>query len=200
MKALIILPMLALMAAMPGHRESSFKWVVQQGCSLKVAGKTNINKFNCEVREYSNPDTISFHQSTSNSSAVSLSGQLSIPVTSFDCFNSLMTNDLRKALKSRDYPQLKIRFLSFRKLPSLKAAEESLNGTVQIDMAGASKQYEVAYRINRDDRQIIHLVGSQVIRFSDFQLTAPKKLGGMVRAEDELNVEFYINFKTVACN
>ncbi|WEK34116.1 MAG: YceI family protein [Candidatus Pseudobacter hemicellulosilyticus] len=200
MKALIIIPMLALMAAMPGHREQTFKWVVQQGCNLKVAGKTNINKFNCEVREYSKPDTISFYHSEPNSSAVPLSGELSIPVASFDCFNSMMTSDLRKSLKSKQFPHLKIRFLSFKRLPSLKAAEETISGIVQIDMAGASKKYEVAYRIGRDDKQIIHLVGAQQIRFSDFNLEAPKKLGGMVKADDELNVEFYINFKTVFCN
>lgn len=197
MKALIILPMLVLMAAVPGHRDRSARWVVQQGCSLKVAGKTNVNKFNCVVREYCNPDTLSFYQTGSNS-AIPLSGSLSIPVTSFDCFNSIMTNDLRKSLKSKEYPHLKIRFLSFRKFPQLKASEETICGTVQIDMAGAAKQYNVAYRICMDDKQVIHLIGNQVIRFSDFNLSAPRKLGGMVKAEDELNVEFYINFKTVS--
>jgi hypothetical protein len=41
------------------------------------------------------------------------------------------------------------------------------------------------------------LKGNQSIYFSDFKLIAPSKLGGVIKAKDELHVEFKLNLKTL---
>jgi hypothetical protein len=44
---------------------------------------------------------------------------------------------------------------------------------------------------------VIHLIGNQTILFTAFGLTPPRKLAGIIKADDKLNVEFYINFKLI---
>lgn len=169
------------------------RWVAKGG-SLKVDGTTNVNKFSCQVKDYNHPDTLTFYPAPQS---VQMSGSVKLPVMSFDCMNGAMTDGLRKALNAREFPRLSITFLSLEKYPVLKSAEESIRGTVNIEMAGVSKKIAVNYRILMDDQQVIHLVGNQTILFTSFGLIPPRKLGGMIRTDDQLQVEFHISFKVL---
>lgn len=172
------------------------KWIILEDCSVKVNGTTNVNKFTCRIPEYTKPDTITWH-SDAPDMAAGMSGTLALPVLSFDCDNRMMTNDLRKTLKAKAYPTLFIRFISMERYPVLKSSQECITGMVSIELAGVAKNIKVNYRISRDAQQVIHLVGNQTMNFTDFRLTPPKRLAGMVKADDKLNVEFRINFKAV---
>jgi hypothetical protein len=167
------------------------KWVVQKGSTMRVNGTTNVNKFSCVVKDYANPDTLVFYQNNS------MSGTLHLPVLSFDCMSASMTEGLRKALNAKEFPQLSISFVSLQRYPSFTSTEEALCGVVNIELAGKSKRVAINYRISVDDQQIIHLVGKQTITFSDFGLIAPRKLGGVIRADDRLDVVFNINCKLI---
>jgi hypothetical protein len=167
------------------------KWVMLKGSSLRVNGTTNVNKFSCLVKDYANPDTLVFYQNQS------MSGSVSLPVLSFDCMSGPMTEGLRKALNAKVFPRLNITFVSLDKYPALKSTEEVVSGIVYIELAGKSKKINVNYSISMDDQKVIHLIGKQTITFSEFGLTPPRKLGGMIRTEDQLNVEFHLNFKAI---
>lgn len=167
------------------------KWVVLKGATLRVNGTTNVNKFSCLVKDYANPDTLVFYQNNS------MSGAVSLPVLSFDCMSAPMTDGLRKALNAKTFPRLVITFLSISKYPALQSTEELISGVVNIELAGKMKKISVSYRIFMDPQQVIHLIGKQTIRFSEFGLTAPRKLGGMIKTDDQLDVEFNISFKAI---
>jgi hypothetical protein len=170
------------------------KWVILKGCTLRVAGSTNINHFVCSVDQYSSPDTLLLCK---NPGGVFMQGCLQLPVDHFDCGNTAMTDDLRKTLQEKAYPLMQIRFLSLEKYPDLKTTPENIIGTVCIELAGVSRKMQVDYQVVMDAQQVLHLTGTQHIRFSDFNLIPPKKLGGMIRANDELDVIFYINFRVI---
>ncbi|WP_090106681.1 YceI family protein [Chitinophaga sp. CF118] len=173
------------------------KWVVLKGSTLRVDGSTNLNKFSCLLKDYESPDTLLFYQNNDKNLPVFMSGSVRLPVLSFDCMSGAMTEGLRKALNAKEFPRLKITFLSLKKYPALKTTEEVISGIVYIEMAGTSKKVEVNYRICMDNQQVIHLVGKQTIAFTDFGLAPPRKLGGIIRADDQLDIEFNLNFKTI---
>ena len=170
---------------------SNVKWVVLKGSSLRVNGTTNVNKFSCLVKDYANPDTLVFYQNQT------MSGSVSLPVLSFDCMSAPMTEGLRKALNVKTFPRLNISFVSLNKYPALKSTEEVVSGTVYIELAGKSRKINVNYTIFMDDHQVIHLIGKQTITFTAFGLTPPRKLGGMIKTDDQLDVEFHLNFKAI---
>lgn len=156
------------------------KWVIVKGCSLRVNGNTNINKFSCAIERYTSPDTVEL---CDKSGKVSLSGTIRLPVSGFDCLSSTMNNDLRKTLKAKEFPLLSIRFLG---------------GKVNIELAGVSRNFDMNYLISRDNPQALRMTGRQIIRFSDFNLTPPRKMGGMIRANDQLEVEFHLCFRKLS--
>jgi len=170
------------------------KWLVCENSNLCVNGTTNINKFSCEIAAYDHIDTLTVSK---GEKGIVLSGTISLNVKGFDCHNSMMTADLRKTLKEKQFQQLHITFLSLSELPELNAQPAFITGMVNIEIAGISKRFGVNYQITEDAQKIIHLGGSRDINFSDFNLIPPRKLGGMIKTKDKLSVEFHLNIKTI---
>lgn len=174
----------------------SSKWVISKNCSLKVAGSTNINKFNCDIANYYKPDTLNIYQSSGNH-PVKISGKMELEISQFDCHNPVMTADLRKTLKAKTYPTLTINFVSLDRYPDFKNANGELKGKVNIALAGVNKAFEVNYRYNKTAADAIALVGTQRVNFSDFKIIPPRKLGGMIETNDELDIQFVLQLKII---
>ena len=172
------------------------KWVVSENSNLRVNGSTNINTFICEIPSYDHTDTLVVNKSKGDTEIV-LTGTINLNVKSFDCHNSIMTHDLRKTLKQEQFPVLHISFLSLNRLPDLVAKPESITGFVYIEIAGVRKRFEVNYKISQDAQKVIHLLGSRDVNFSDFNLTPPRKLGGMIKTNDKLSVDFHLRMKSM---
>jgi hypothetical protein len=194
---ILLLPAISFM---PGAKKPApllAKWVISKGCSLQVNGSTNVNTFCCGITDYCNPDTIVVYKNPDKELVLPVTGQLNLNVTGFDCHNVFMTKDLRKTLKAGDFPIMSIRFLSLSKLPDFRLPGDVITGLVDIDLAGVTKRFEMSYKFSMDDQKVIHLAGSRIINFSDFNLVPPRKLGGMIRTNDRLNVGFHLNLKTI---
>lgn len=178
-----------------GNKPQITKWVITSGCSLKVEGSTNINRFSCEIINYSKPDTVIITRLPNL--PVYLSGSIRLDVQNFNCHNPVMTADLRKTLKVKEFPKLSIRFISLSKYPDAASRHSTTKGIVMIELAGVSRPYEVDYKIVSSDNNFINLVGTRRVSFSEFNLIPPRKLGGMIKTNNELTVEFNVRFKVL---
>lgn len=189
---LSLLYLFVILTAFSGNRPITTRWVIMSGCSLKVDGSTNINKFSCAIANYSTPDTI-FAVRVPNQ-PIGLRGHISLDVQQFDCHNAIMTADLRKTLKSNTFPKLTIRFLSMSKYPEV-AGRETIKGQVTIELAGVTRQFDVDYTVSALDSRTMTLIGTRQLNFSDFNITPPRKLGGMIRTNNELAVVFNLHLQ-----
>lgn len=175
------------------------KWVIDKGSSLRVDGSTNINRFSCEIADYCNPDTIVLNAGpdAGKQQGVTLTGTINLAVSAFDCHNSIMTAELRKTIKAASFPRLSIRFLSMSRLPDPKLLRDTLMGMVDIELAGVSKRLEIHYTTSSPDRNTIRVTGNQQMKFTDFGLVPPRKLGGMIHTSDRVDIEFHLNMKAI---
>jgi hypothetical protein len=174
------------------------KWVIVKGGTLSVNGNTNVNNFNCDISNYTSPDTIIIFKNSIDKMGVRMVGNINLDVGSFDCHHAMMTNDLRKTLKVKEFPKMGIKFLSLSKFPDLSNKKDVLKGRVEIKLAGVTKRFEVAYTLFKDSDNDIHLIGNQDINFTDFEITPPRKVGGMIKTNNRLAVEFRLKFKTIS--
>ncbi len=172
---------------------TTVRWVITSGCTLKVNGSTNVNNFSCVIENYNRPDTIT--TITSNNQAVKLTGNMQLDVQNFNCHNAIMTADLRKTLKYKVHPKMMIFFVNMNQYP--EPGKWGIKGSVLIVLAGVSKHFDVDYKLISVEKGIINLEGTRKVHFSDFNLTPPKKLGGMIRTNDELNVIFNLKMKVL---
>lgn len=170
------------------------KWVITKGCSLKVNGSTNINKFNCEIINYCKPDTLTIHR-LNNTEAIKLTGKMELDLSNFDCHNPIMTADLRKTLKAKTFPHLTINFLSLSKYPDAKEKSGAITGKVNIELAGATKQFDVDYKFMSNGTNTLLLVGTRSLNFSDFNIKPPRKLGGIIQTNNQLEIQFNLQLK-----
>ena len=128
---------------------------------------------------------------------VKLTGSINPATLSFDCHKKMMTRDLRKTLKAAQYPNLHIRFLSLSKLPALGSQPIAITGRVEIEIAGIKKSYTINYQISTDADNMIHLLGSKDMTFSNYGLLPPRKFGGLIKTKDQLTVAFHLRMKKV---
>jgi hypothetical protein len=172
------------------------RWILTKQCTLKVNGSTNINKFSCVIPEYTQPDTLIFYKESKNE-LVKITGSMALDVQKFDCRNPMMTNDLRKTLKAKIYPKIIIRLLNLSRCPDPALKEGVIRGAVTIELAGTVKRFEVDYKYITNGDRDLRLIGTKKVNFSDFNIDPPRKLGGMIKTNNELNVEFTLNIKNL---
>ncbi|MGB4399801.1 MAG: YceI family protein [Daejeonella sp.] len=186
---LLLLPLLLLLKLdLPGG-EAYTRWVITKACTLKVEGSTNVNKFSCVITGNFRPDTLTMNR-FKGSEITNINGRMNLYIQDFDCHNPLMTGDLRKTLKAKEFPKMIIRFISLGRYPDGELKAYPINGIVSIEIAGVSKKYNVAYMVYHSGKNKMALRGVREIKFSDFGIVPPSKIGGMVKTNDKLFAEF----------
>ena len=188
--SLILFLLLTLTSFTP---KRSTKWVITQNSSLTINGNTNVNKFSCAILSYPKTDTLTINRENNQ---VLLTGALSLNVKNFDCNNAMMTHQFRKTLKHEEFPLLYITFISLKEFPSPNQKNNSIKGLVAIKIAGITKRFDICYEFESLDNTL-QLRGSQIVNFSDFKLTAPQRLGKLVKTNDQLSVIFELRLKMV---
>jgi hypothetical protein len=178
----------------PGPNPALTKWIITPESSLRVAGSTNIDQFSCVITTYHRPDTLTLYQHEA-ASPIRITGSLVLDVNDFDCHNPVMTANLRKTLRAKSFPQLIIKFVNFSRHPAYRNKAEALQGVVTIALAGVTKRFEVDYRLQPAAGNAFTLVGTQQVKFSDFHIIPPRKLGGMIQTHNELDVRFSLKVK-----
>ena len=191
---LLLLLFLGLAFSFKSAGSDPDKWVLTKQCTLKVNGSTNINKFSCIIPEYSQPDKFVFYRGN-KSEPMKITGSMPLDIKKFDCGNAMMTSDLRKTLKAKIYPKIIISFLSLSRYPELSLKEGTIKGTVTIELAGTVKRFEIDYKYTMSADKNLRLIGIKQVNFSDFNIDPPRRLGGMIKTNNELNVEFMLNLK-----
>jgi hypothetical protein len=165
------------------------KWIVGKSSSIRVEGKSNINNFTCNINQYIEKDTI---VCTNNpSEPVKLTGELQIAILYFDCHSNMITRDLRKTLKAAKYPKMMIRFLSLESMPTTENKTQLIKGALEVELAGVVKLFELIYSFSGGESHFIQLNGNRSFCFSDFNLSPPRKIAGLVKIDDE----FFVNFQ-----
>jgi hypothetical protein len=64
-----------------------------------------------------------------------------------------------------------------------------------VELAGKRKVMDIAYSCVQSSPEQVRLRGAKVMKFSDFGLEPPRKIGGLIRINEEIKVNFNLNFR-----
>jgi hypothetical protein len=67
-----------------------------------------------------------------------------------------------------------------------------MKGWVEVKLAGTRKCFQIDYEFAKNFSNSFLLNGKRTFCFSDFKLTPPKKLAGIIKVKDEFNVNFQL--------
>ncbi len=186
---ILLFPLLSLKTDCPVNDN---KWIICSGSFLKVNGSTNMNRFCCEIQNYCSPDTVSFNAKNRNNQ---ISGELKVPISSFDCHHPIIKTDMSKTLQANTYKNMYVKFLTISRIPTAFRQTENIEGSVEITLAGTTEIFNVNFSFYRNEHNILNMRGNKIIRFTDFNLQPPKKFKGLVQTKDELIIEFDLKMK-----
>jgi len=125
--------------------------------------------------------------------------ELSVPVMSLHGDSQGMDRDMYSALKAPQYPSIQYRLekaqdAQVRQDPTTGKPAFLLRVTGALTVAGVQRTLATELTIERDASQH-YLVHAQIpIRMTDFGVTPPTALLGLIRARDSLSVIFDLDF------
>lgn len=191
MKFTIIIALLISMSFT--NQANHEEWLVKGDSSLFIHGKTNINAFTCGISGFNKTNYLSYNSVGKEKVSFQHSCEIVINVDGFKCENSLMTKDLLKTLNARSHPTMNIKFKSISLPLSTVCNGQVISSKAAIDLAGKTSIYSIDLKVSNVDQNNLTLKGIRQICFSDFDLIPPSKMGGLVKVNDFIEVNFTFN-------
>lgn len=151
---------------------NSEAYIVVQTKQFTVKGTTSVGDFECHYFP-SVKDTLALQSHSKHHKLC-----FDIPVKDFGCGNFMLTRDFRKTVKEKQYPYAKVEVMNVRKKGNAFSCD------LFIMLAGKQKVYK-DIPLKKDQNQ---LLGETILLFRDFDLSPPRKLGGIIKVKDEIEV------------
>ena len=156
-------------------------------------GSTNINTFQCFCKDQYQAATLTGTINERNRSIQFNKAQLLIKTELISCKNKLMNKDLHKALKSDEFPYIKMELLEA--VPQQNQPQLVLNNwytykaTTHLTIAGVTKPVVVTVQVNKQSPHLYRLIASKELLMSDFKVK-PRTPFNMIKIDDLIIINF----------
>ena len=167
-------------------------WIIGPETKMVIHGQTNVNSFRCKMDCYQQLDTLGYYMDDDQCMVFFKENLMKIPVINFDCGSKMINTDFYDVLKKDHFPYVNIQFIALERW----TGNTQVGGTVYITLAGVTKPFIIQYQINSTSK-VLMLKGKQKICFSDFNLRPPEKMFGMIKVQDNLEVEFDLVLRAI---
>lgn len=118
--------------------------------------------------------------------------RLRVPIETLRCGNAVMERDMNRALKAEDHPTIEFRFTGL-----ISGIEHDIDANTyrariagDLVLAGSKRSVELSITAQRTAPDRFRIQAELPLRMTDFGITPPSALFGMVRAKNELVVRF----------
>lgn len=118
---------------------------------------------------------------------------LTIPIASLRCSGGRpMEADMTRALKADRYPAIVFHFEGLRSAIDHDIDTRQFRATIagRLSLAGVTRTIEFPVTAQRTSRSRFRLTADLPVRMSDFAVTPPTALFGVIKAADALSVRF----------
>lgn len=148
---------------------------------LYIKGTSNINTFTCvyDAATLSRKVPVRFTQE--NSTLHFRNVHMQLKNTGFNCGNRGINNDFHELLQTHKYPNIHFELLRIVKY------RNSIDAFVVLEIAGIKKQYKVPVKTNGE---LAPLEGVLCLNITDFGLTPPRKMMGMIVVREDIEIVF----------
>jgi hypothetical protein len=165
-----------------GQTEKKLVKINTQNSYVEIHGTTNVNSFNCSYNAHLPENEFEVSLIKKINSVEIQHEALFLKVLNFKCPNPQMTGDLHNLLEYEEYP-----FIIFQ----LKKITNKNTAHIMIEMAGEKQSYSVNLQNTLHKSQV---VSSAIMNLciTDFGLQPPEKFFGMVKVNENIEVEFKI--------
>lgn len=118
---------------------------------------------------------------------------LTIPIDTLRCSGGRpMERDMRGALKAKRYPAIRFRFTQMAGGIEHDIDRNTYGAVIegQLSLAGRTREVRLRVEAERVSRSLFRMHAELPLKMTDFGIAPPKAFFGMLRASDQLSVEF----------
>ncbi|MEQ8244030.1 hypothetical protein [Fulvivirga sp.] len=167
--------------------QSTSKFVIDPSSSFTLSGVSNVNEFDCELKEGFCEDQLSIGYSHKNGNVYFKNANLSVSVSKFDCNSKYITRDMKKTLKEEEFPFMEFELLSienFNNENSTNALAEAL-----VTISGHTNKYFLKYDVEPASKSSYKLKMISDFKMKEFGIDPPSAMMGLIKVHDTITVE-----------
>lgn len=146
---------------------------------ITVSGRTSIGGFSCDYSKHGLKDTLFIDFEGPEKEMV-----FDIPVRDFSCGNFLLNRDFRNTVKSDKHPIARV------KVQNIKSNYGHYTCDLSVFLVG--KNLDFPALVLKRIPEGLHT--NLVLSFEDLELEPPKKMGGLIKVEEILTLDFTLGF------
>lgn len=164
----------------------------EQGSKVSIDGTTNVKDFICNSKKLFSRQNAELKQKDSEKTSFN-NAALDFNISSLNCGNNGMNRDMMKAMKADRYPFISVKLtdaqIDHGKILSL-SGWTTIKINVSISIAGSTKNALISVQGKQTGNNLYRFVGQYSMLMTDFGITPPTALFGMVKVMDAIIVKF----------
>lgn len=170
-----------------------YRIFINPASNVTVYGSTNVNQFKfryTEVISISKPVTVI----TQNNLLKLSDCTIDLKIHAFDSGNPIMNKDFRKMLNEDKSPFIQVNLLTL--MPQWEHDGSWRKGKVELMIEINSVRKKFTFNCTVEDPGSLLIYGRQRVLLTDFGLTPPTRMMGMVRVSEWTDLDFELRFGT----
>ncbi|MEQ9266237.1 MAG: YceI family protein [Balneolaceae bacterium] len=164
--------------------------LILEGSKLRINGTSNVNDFECIYDDRFETDTLKHIVQVEEAIVVLDGDQLKLEIDSFDCGKRGINRDFRNTLKSKVYPNIQIELVKV-----VAQNEVPFEAEIMASLAGVTNRYILELVNLSIENEQTQFEGTLTLKMSDFNLSPPTALFGLIKVRDEIDVNFLLKIR-----
>jgi len=186
----------ALTVALGSQAAAQARMTVSPDSKVTLAGSSNVHDWACSSSTLN--ATIALDESYETKSLASIDKPISkvvvtIPVKSLKCGHGKMDDNMYKALKAEQFPEIKYELTTYE-IDKAKTTADGFSAITkgELSVAGMTKLVEIPITALRKDGGTMKGEGTVAMKMTDFGIKPPVALLGTLRTKDEIRITFNV--------
>jgi len=191
-KSLTSLALTALLTVAGSLHAQSVRLAVGPESKLWIEGGSNLHDWSCKASSIDAAIEVdeSFVKTTTVASTSLKKVQVKVPVRNLKCGNGKMDNNLYKALKADDAPEISYILATFDVVPGAEKDSFTVKAVGALTVAGTEKTVNMDVTAARLPDGGVRAEGALALLMTDFGVKPPTALLGTLRTDNKITVKF----------
>lgn len=171
--------------------------IIQDGSKIYLEGTTNVNTFRCHCEDYFEPKYLEV--AIEPSRYIYQKAHLKITAKKLNCHNEKMNRDMYAALKSDIHPAIQIELLDNWYDTNKSATMNTwfdIKARIKLTITHVTKEMYIQGKVKRTSANSFELHGKKDILLTDFGITPPQAMLGMIKVNDQISLSFFLKIQT----
>lgn len=191
-KSLTSLALTALLTIAGSLHAQSVRLAVGPESKLWIEGGSNLHDWSCKASSIEAAIEVdeSFVKATTAAPTSLKKVQVKVPVRNLKCGNGKMDNNLYKALKADDAPEISYILATFEVVPGAVKDSFTVKAVGALTVAGTEKTVNMDVTAARLPDGGVRAEGTLPLLMTDFGVKPPTALLGTLRTDNKITVKF----------